>query len=447
MNFAQLVRTRLNRSYMLSDSPAAKWLRGAGWLFLSSLVERAVGLVQTIMIARALGIEDYGRYALLFSTIGLLGPVVGLQLPFALVYFVSRYQKSEPERAGAVVLLGRRLTATTTGLVLILTVVLSRQLSHWLFNSENYGLTVILGALLVTISVQAGLGDSILQAGERFRTLSLARLTAAILSIIVLIPVTVLKPGLATILAIVAGAGLYRALAVGIPARAISTPLVSHTDLKQALRQLPLIFEFALPSGLLALAQGIGAWVGNYYLSRSSPGLRDLAIVNTGLQWRTPIIVIMASFASALLPMLARYISEDNRAQTFRLHRYNVMLNVGIALGFCFLVILCSNMILDLYGRDFKGQWYLFSLFLISLIPMAYCTVHQQYLVASGKMWTQALLFVPYFVIVVAGTVGCPQLTGNILGYIQLIAWLSTAVLTGIVVAVDQRAQTSHFTD
>jgi uncharacterized membrane protein len=57
-------------------------------------------------------------------------------------------------------------------------------------------------------------------------------------------------------------------------------------------------------------------------------------------------------------------------------------------------------------------------------------------------------LFMPYFIIVVVGTIACSsQLTGNTLGYIQLTAWLSTAALTGIVVAVDRRAQTLHLTD
>ena len=53
-----VVRKLLSPSYWLSDSPIAAWLRGAGWLFTSSLIERAAALVQTVMIARAIGIEN-----------------------------------------------------------------------------------------------------------------------------------------------------------------------------------------------------------------------------------------------------------------------------------------------------------------------------------------------------------------------------------------------------
>ena len=42
-----------------------------------------------VIIARAIRIENYGRYALLL-TISLLTPLVGLQLLHTIIYFVSR---------------------------------------------------------------------------------------------------------------------------------------------------------------------------------------------------------------------------------------------------------------------------------------------------------------------------------------------------------------------
>jgi O-antigen/teichoic acid export membrane protein len=192
---------------------------------------------------------------------------------------------------------------------------------------------------------------------------------------------------------------------------------------------------------MLAFAQGIAMWIGNYYLTRSPYGLRDLAVINTGLQWRSPILVVMASLASALLPMLGRYIGQDDHSQTQRLQRYNMILNVGIALVFSVLVILFSSFILKLYGRDFHGQTFLFGLFLIVLVPTVYCNVHQQYLVATGRMWAQFLLFVPYTLIIVGGTMWlAPGLRGIALGYIQLLAWVVTAVLITVVVSIQAAA-------
>ena len=434
------IRSRLNAEYLLGASPVATWLRGAGWLFASSLIERAAALLQTIVIARMIGIESYGRYGLIFSTIGLMTPLVGLQLPYAIVYFVSRFQTADPARAGAVVLLARRLTMATTVGAVILSIPFYPQLSWWLFHTDGFGNAVILGAVILLASVQIGLSDALLQAREKFRTLATARLVVAVFSIALIAPVAWYTRSLIPVLTAVAIAALVRLVSVAIPARRISREFTAQSDLRAALRQGAVILQFSLPSGLLALAQGVSAWIGTFYLARTPEGLRDVAVLSTGVQWRSPILVVMASLASALLPMLGRYLGEDNKAQTHRLQRYNMILNIGVALTFSIVTILAGKWILAAYGRDFHGGWLLFSLFVIALVPAVYCNVHQQYLVATGQMWTQFALFVPFTLIHVLGTLHyAATLDGLTLGYIQLGGWVVTAALISIVVAIDRR--------
>jgi len=429
------VRKLLSPSYWLSDSPIAAWLRGAGWLFTSSLVERAAALVQTVMIARAIGIENYGRYALLFSTISLLIPLVGLQLPYAIIYFVSRYQEREPERAGAVVLLGRRLTLATTVGVVAIAVIFSLPLSQWLYNASGYRMAIILGAVILSASVQAGLSDTLLQASERFRTLALARLGAALITLAALAWAALLTTGLTPVLLVIAGGGLVRLAMVAIPARKISARLVAHTDFRAALRQGSVILHFSLPSGLLSLLIGLSTWIGNYYLTREPDRLKDMAAINTGVQWRTPILVVMASLSSAILPMLGRYLETADHAQTNRLQRYHILLNTGTALVFSVIAVLSSGLILAAYGPEFRSQQFLFSLFLVALVPTAYVTARQQELVASGRLWMQLLLSVPFAAIAIVGTLWFgDRLRADILGYIQLSAWVVTALLYALLV-------------
>lgn len=422
-------------AYWRSDSPVAGWLRGAGWLFASSLIERVAALAQTVLIARAIDIDNYGRYALLFSTISLLAPIVSLQLPYSVIYFVSRFQARDPAKAGAVVLLGRRLTLATTIAALAFAIVFAGPLSRWLFTTGGFGWPIVLGGVILLASVQAGLSDALLQASERFQTLAIARVATALLSVAALIPVLLYWPTLTAVLAVVAGGAVFRLIAVAIPARPIARRLVAGTDFRQALGSARVIVDFSLPSGLLSVVTGVSVWIGNYYLTRQPTGLKDLAIINTGLQWRSPILVIMASLASAIVPMLGRYLGEDDHAQTRRLQRYHIWLNLTVALAFSGVAILGSSLILALYGPAFRGQNFLFGLFLIALVPTAYVTARQQELVASGRMWLQLGLFVPFALIAVGGTLWFAEtLTGALLGYIQLGAWVVTAALIALFV-------------
>ena len=70
-------------------------LKNMSWLTLVSGVERVAAVLQTVLVARALGITDYGVYGLIFGTIGLAASITGLQLGLTATVFVARYRDSE----------------------------------------------------------------------------------------------------------------------------------------------------------------------------------------------------------------------------------------------------------------------------------------------------------------------------------------------------------------
>ncbi len=434
------LRARLTPSYLLGGSPVATWLRGAGWIFGSSMVERAAALVQTILIARAIGADDYGRYALLLSTIALASPIASLQLPYSVISIVSRFSERDPARAGAVMLLADRLTWGLTLAFLALCLLWPAGLSDWLLGESQHGWAVIFSGIILLTSVQAGLSDALLQAKREFRVLALARSWTAGAAFALLVPVALFAPSLNYVMAAVAAANVLRLLAVAIPARSHRRALTGGVHMRAAFTHASVIFAFSVPSGLLSVVQGGAAWLGNYVLSRSPAGFTDLAIINTGVQWRLPVLMVMGSLASAILPMLGASIGKAKHGEVQRLQRYNMVVNLGLATLFSGVVIVASPLILALYGESFRGNSYLFALIVIALIPTVYCNVHQQLLVARGTMWTQLWLFAPYGLVVVGGTWWfASSLTGEILAYIQLAGWMVTAIAIGVWVRIDRR--------
>src|SRR3569623_1364293 len=193
-------------------------------------------------------------------------------------------------------------------------------------------------------------------------------------------------PTLTAVLAVIAGGSVIRLIAVAVPARRLSAPLVAQTNLRQALGSARAIVDFSLPSGLLSVVTGLSVWTGNYVLTR-------------------------------------------------RLQRYHGWLNLTVARGVSVIAVLGSSLILALYGPSFRGQNFLFALFLIPLVPTAYVTARQQELVADGRMWQQLAIFIPFAAITGGGTLWFADvLTGAILGYIQLGAWVVTAALIALLV-------------
>lgn len=427
------LRERLAPTYLLGTSPVATWLRGAGWIFGSSMIERAAALAQTILIARTIGEDDYGRYALLLSSIALASPIVSLQLAYSVIAIVSRTAERNPERARATVMVADGVMWLLPLPVLAVCIVWPAALSQWLLGMTGFGWAVIMtGVNLVTV-VRIGLNEALLQTKLEFRTLAIARTSTSIIGFVPLILVALIAPSLNNVMAAMAAANLLRLVAIAIPARRHRRELLGRITPRIAFAHAGAVLSFSLPTGLLSVIQGGAAWLGNYVLSRSPAGFVDLAVVNTAVQWRLPVMVLLGSLSTAILPMLGASVGAARDDEAGRLQRYNMLVNLGLATVFCAVAIAMSEWILALYGPGFRGNGFLFSLVLVALLPNVYWAVHQQLLVARGTMWTQLALSIPYALVTVGGTLWFSEgMTGERLAYIQLAGWAVAAIAVGV---------------
>ena len=106
-------------------------LRNMSWLTLVSGVERVAGLLQTVLLARALGITNYGIYGLIFGTIGLVASLAAMQLATTATVFVARYRELEKEKAAFVLTFVSRFGYGVALLFLLCTLPFSSFISDW----------------------------------------------------------------------------------------------------------------------------------------------------------------------------------------------------------------------------------------------------------------------------------------------------------------------------
>ena len=148
------------------DSSDRALLRNMSWLTLVSGAERLGGAIQTVLVARAIGIAEYGVYGLMFGTIGLAASLAAMQMGLTATVFVARYR--ETDRAKAVVRhllrfavqLGDRFPVFAGG-----TSVFEVHCRFWLLGAVGPGKTaaVIVGCMVVAISIVSGVQEGIVQ--------------------------------------------------------------------------------------------------------------------------------------------------------------------------------------------------------------------------------------------------------------------------------------------
>jgi O-antigen/teichoic acid export membrane protein len=415
--------------------------RDAAWFTTLSAVERAIALVQTVIISRVLGMVDYGVYGLLFGTIGLVASVAGLQMGLAATVFVSRYRLTQKPKAAAVISIVHRFGWTTAVLAVGTTVPFSEDLSRLLLGSRDHHHALALGSVLVGASILSGVQDGIAQGFEIFE--AIARIKIAISSIaLVLIYPAAARFGLTGVLAVLITS---LTLKMVILRRSVSQ---SRTDAGIPSRGSGMSFgtlvsSFALPSMAVSLMVGFVMWLGMLWLSRQPQGFESVAIVNTGLQWRSPIQLLTASVGGVAVPRFSRFDAAGDSVRAGRFRKALTLVSFGVAILVGGGLAAGSKAILWMYGPDFTRGHVAFSLIVLSTIPSVVANVYLQELVGSARMWRQLLLHIP---LVVTAGLGflllVPTLGALGYAYTQL---GSAVVLWGSVVvasADDKRART-----
>lgn len=410
----ELVRIRRHVSEHVVRLAASRFARDSFLLTGVTAVERVAALVQTILIARALGIVEYGIYGLLFTSIGFVASVAGLQMGLTATVLVARYREVEKAKAAAVIGNVTRFAFLVAMAFWIVSLPFASELSDWLLRSADYSTAILLGCVFIGASLLSGVQDGIAQGFEDFRNVAISRFVAAAVTLAAMYPAALIAGLNGVIVAILAGVLLKAVilqrvihrhrLALSIPRRGSGVPFGS------------MVLGFSLPSMLASMILGGVIWWGSYLLSRLPAGFESVALVNTGLQWRGPVLMLAASLGSVAVPIFSRLAGHDGGLSSQRFKHRMLWLNGVAAVLVSILIIALSDLLLGLYGSEFRGGSMIFAILVATTVPMVLANVYMQELVGAGLMWRQLMLHVPMVLVMGVGFVLLiPRMAG--LGY------------------------------
>ena len=371
--------------------------RNAFWFTALTGFQRIFSMVQTILIARALGITEYGVYGLLFGTIGFVASVMGLQMGLTATVFIARYREYEKEKASAVIQICSRFGWMVSIGLLIVAVPFVSSIGIYLLSSSGYEFAVLLALIFIVISIVSGIQDGIAQGFEQFAILAKVNVVSALLVLAVITPAA-------------SGFGLNGVLLtilIGVVLKFIVLQWeIQRIRKKDAIPRVGsgvsfgnLIGQFALPSMLVSLGLGAVTWLGMFMLSRQAAGFNGVAIANTGLQWRGPVLLLTSAIGTVAIPAFSRLSGAGDVKTSLRLRRKLALLSMLVSGSVGFIVMVASGLIMSVYGKEFLSGRVAFSLIVLSSVPMVIANVYMQELVGKGEMWRQLWLHIPFLLI------------------------------------------------
>lgn len=255
-----------------------------GWVlvFAGSVARLALGLVASVVIARALGPADFGVYAVLAAAVGIAGAIADLGLTDAAVKRIAAAWQPDPTAARERGRVFFALKVGAAGLLAGAGILLAGPLSRRVLDLPGDGLLLRLALLGIVATATSGAVSAMLQATGRFSRLSV---------------VLIVNSGLTALLAAGLAVAGHLTLVTALVVLGIGTSLVSFATGR---RLLPGEWPLRVPDqdalkdeGRRLIRFGRWLWVANMFAMLTAQ--LDVLLVN---RWSVPATV--GAYALAL---------------------------------------------------------------------------------------------------------------------------------------------------
>jgi O-antigen/teichoic acid export membrane protein len=389
-----------------------RFLVGAGYSVFGAALQRLLVSGAGIVVARRLGVTDYGIYVNLVAVVnlvmmfGLCGVNTAFSVFIPAEMLVSRARAREVTIAGVLV---------TTGVLVVAVMVAwaladpaAQVLYHGVVSGHDLRLALPYAAALTL--------DTLLMAAlfgyQEFKLYSLAMLLLGVLAAGGAIGgVSVARlPGLLVGLAI--AYSLHAAFLCLILLKIASGPRPSWSGLRERLLQ---IVAFALPAFLAGSFNAPAIWLGNLAIARAG-GAVACGLFGVASSLSQLALFIPLTLAGPLVPMFSEFAAKEDAARLSQFAARNTRmvwcLNLPVAI---LLTALAPHLIAALYGPAFEGAAPAFAILASANLLISVQSVMAYVLIAKRRMWESFAVNAVWFVAVLA--LIAPLATGHQTGF------------------------------
>jgi O-antigen/teichoic acid export membrane protein len=374
------------------------------WNGVAAVLSRGLPVLGMMLAARILGRDNFGQLGIAHSTAMMLQVFAVAGLGTTATTFVARWRKTDPDRAGRIMVLCYGFTCLIAGLFLCgLALGAERIADTVLAAPQLAGKLHIAGFLVFAVTLSA-VQTGMLIGFQAYRDMAAANLIGGTASALLV--------ALGAQLAEVEGAlwGLTCAQAIQSLVNAVLLARAMRRD-GIALRlvlprdELSVIWRFSLPGLLTMAVWTLPTWTASVILVRQPNGMGEMGLLAAANQWFAALMFVPGVLTQVLLPIYSERLDGNRRPEARRLA---VRSTLAVLLGMALLVtpmVLLSPSIAGLYGAEFRNGAAVFAVLFLTAVLAAPYGALGNYLVAEERMWTRFHINLLWAVVLVAGTV------------------------------------------
>ena len=275
----------------------------------ATIVSRVAGIVNSIIIVRALGVYDVGVLAIIGLIVAVASVTASMGIPPAMVKFLSGPTPGSLREPGRLIGAGLVIVGISTAATVVIIVLLASTVFVSVYNDSRIPMLILVSLVSVVTSVVASTPFSVFQGFERILEMSIREMVISAISI----PATYF---------LVQGYGLFGAVLVAVASSGIAVsvkvPLLRRVWREHGVkvtfpREPPhyrALLNFAIPAFLSTLMVTPVLWFSSTLLATSASfvALGQYSVAN-GLAGY--LLLVSASIGIPLVPIVARLNRDD----------------------------------------------------------------------------------------------------------------------------------------
>jgi O-antigen/teichoic acid export membrane protein len=328
---------------------------GATWSVVSTAISYGASILAYLVTARLLGVENYGAFGLVNSTIGMFGILAGMGMGLTATKHVAEWLVPAPERAARVIKLTLSATAVASAAVCVLLWATADLVATRFLRAPELAPLLRLSTLMLFFGALSNAQNGVIAGFEAFRVLAQVNVWRGVFAVVAQL-VFVWRWGLT---GAVLGMSATNALAFVLNGQAIrrlsaKNGLTGLAHRGAMLSERSVLWTFSLPTTAAGLIPVVMQWLTNALLARQHGGFVQLGYLNAASNWRALVTFLPFTIASAALPALSAITAETFESKHRRLELANALNQLvlwPIAVG----TMLLGGVIVSSYGADFSA--------------------------------------------------------------------------------------------
>lgn len=390
------------------SSLKSRMVHGAFWSIVAAAVAQSSSLVATVLCARKLGVDDYGRLGIVLSTINLFASIGQLGLGLTATKHIAECRSTDPPKAGRIIALSQ-LTSFASGSLFAMSLFAAAPfLCVKYLGAPNITSALRLGAVAMFFSAINGSQAGILTGFEAFRQ----NATASLVRGLVTIPAVLLGVILRGVDGAVGGyafVGLASYLAYRVLIRRECSLRNIPVSYRLGAGEFRLLYRFSLPVLIAGFSFTPAVWLTSALLVKRS-GFAESGLASAALQWQFVILFFASAVGNLGLPMLANLAGDRDAKRYTRLLSWIGGITTASAAATALPIALASPYIMRAYGEAFhKGAVTLVLICVATVLSAANICVGHAIWSLGAASWGMVLSFLRGGVLVAASYLLIPM--------------------------------------